>query len=281
MLALHHPPMSLIHKIIFIATSLILAVSALPAGTILIEGSDTLGAKLIPQLAEAFKAGMQTRGIEVTFEISAEGSSTGIASLIDGKAEIGMSSRKANQMELAKARSRGVALTPIQIATDGIAIIVNEANPLRGITLRQVESIFTGNITDWAALCDRPGTLSAYTRNTASGTYKAFQQLAMSSRDYGTDTLKMAGNERIAEEVARNPGSIGYVGLAYIYRRGIKILPVDGHMPAEHSYPVARPLYLYINKNQPLRPLLNDFIGFVLSPQGQAIVSRVHHIPLY
>lgn len=271
----------MIQKLFPIATSLILAVPALPAGTILIEGSDTLGAKLVPQLAEAFKARMQARGIEVAFEIAAEGSSTGIASLIDGKAEIGMSSRQANEMELAKARSRGVALTPIQIATDGIAIIVNEANPLRRITLRQVESVFTGDVADWAALGNRPGPLSAYTRNTASGTYKAFQQLAMSSRDYGTDTLKMAGNERIAEEVARNPGGIGYVGLAYIYRRGIKILPVDGRMPAERPYPVARPLYLYINKNQPLRPLLNDFIGFVLSPEGQAIVSRVHYIPLY
>lgn len=271
----------MIQKLFLIATSLILAVPALPAGTILIKGSDTLGAKLVPQLAEAFKARMQARGTEVAFEIAAEGSSTGIASLIDGKAEIGMSSRQANEMELAKARSRGVALTPIQIATDGIAIIVNEANPLRNITLRQVESVFTGDVADWAALGNRPGSLSAYTRNTASGTYKAFQQLAMSSRDYGTDTLKMAGNERIAEEVARNPGGIGYVGLAYIYRRGIKILPVDGRMPAERSYPVARPLYFYINKNQPLRPLLNDFIGFVLSPEGQAIVSRVHYIPLY
>ncbi len=249
--------------------------------TIVIKGSDTLGAKMVPQVAEAFKAKMAKQGVDVAFEIAAEGSSTGVAAVIDGTAEIGMSSRDPKAKEYAKAKANGIDMKPITVARDGIAIIVNEANPLDSITLEEIELIFTGDVTDWSGISAQTGEISAYTRNTSSGTYAVFQKLAMNSRDYGTDSQKMAGNEQIASEVAKNPNGIGYVGLAYVNTPGVKVLPVNGSAPEAANYPLARPLYYLINKNKELSPLANDFIGFTMSPEGQAIVDRVHFLSIY
>jgi phosphate transport system substrate-binding protein len=91
----------------------------------------------------------------------------------------------------------------------------------------------------------------------------------------------MAGNEQIAAEVAKNPNGIGYVGLAYINTPGVKVLPVDGQQPDSKAYPLARPLYYLINKAETLSPIANDFIGFSMSPEGQAIVNKVHFLSIY
>lgn len=263
------------------ALALSFATQAYAAETIVIKGSDTLGAKMVPQLAEAFKAKMAAHGVEVAFEIAAEGSSTGVASVIDGTAEIGMSSRDPEGKEVANAKSKGVDMKTITVAKDGIAIIVNEANPLNSISIEEIELIFSGDVTDWSFVTAQTGDISVYTRNTSSGTYAVFQQLGMNSRDYGSDTQKMAGNEQIAAEVAKNPNGIGYVGLAYIDTPGVKVLPVEGMAPDAKDYPLARPLYYLINKGQALSPLTNDFIGFSMSPEGQAIVNRVHFLSIY
>jgi len=264
-----------------IAATALIAAQANATETIVIKGSDTLGAKMVPQLAEAFKAKMAKRGVEVAFEIAAEGSSTGVASVIDGTAEIGMSSRDPKDKEVAKAKTRGVDMKTITVAKDGIAIIVNEANPLDSISLDEIELIFSGDVTDWSGVTAQTGDISAYTRNTSSGTYAVFQKLGMKSRDYGADTQKMAGNEQIAAEVAKNPNGIGYVGLAYLGTPGIKVLPIDGYQPDSKGYPLARPLYYLINKAQKLNPITNDFIGFSMSPEGQAIINRVHFLSIY
>ncbi|PXA03766.1 phosphate-binding protein [Coraliomargarita sinensis] len=264
-----------------IAATALITAQANAAETIVVKGSDTLGAKMVPQLAEAFKAKMADRGVEVAFEIAAEGSSTGVASVIDGTAEIGMSSRDPKDKEVAKAKTKGVDMKTITVAKDGIAIIVNEANPLDSISLDEIELIFSGDVTDWSGITAQTGEISAYTRNTSSGTYAVFQKLGMKSRDYGADTQKMAGNEQIAAEVAKNPNGIGYVGLAYINTPGVKVLPVDGHQPDAKAYPLARPLYYLINKAETISPIANDFIGFSMSPEGQAIVNKVHFLSIY
>ena len=249
--------------------------------TIVIKGSDTLGAKMVPQIAEAFKAKMNKQGVEVAFEIAAEGSSTGVASVIDATAEIGMSSRDPKDKEVAKAKAKGVDMKAITMAKDGIAIIVNESNFIESISLEEIELIFSGDVTDWSGITAQTGEISAYTRNTSSGTYAVFQKLGMNSRDYGVDSQKMAGNEQIAAEVANNPNGIGYVGLAYIKTPGVKVLPVDGSMPEDPSYPIARPLYYLIDNSKQLSPLANDFIGFSMSPEGQNIVNRVNFLSIY
>src|SRR5882672_4095498 len=137
-----------LNQIITTAALFVLTASLAHAGRLVIKGSDTLGAKLVPQLKEAFKA----EHPDVSFEIAAEGSTTGIAALIDGTANIGMSSRRTKPTEVSEAGAKGLTLKPTIVAFDGIAIIINSANPIKGLTKKQVEQIFTGDITDWSAL---------------------------------------------------------------------------------------------------------------------------------
>src|SRR6202171_1920317 len=117
------------------AVALAFVITEARAEKLVIKGSDTLGAKLVPQLAEEFKA--QHPG--TTFDIAAEGSTTGIAAIIDGTAQIGRASREAKPAEVAAAAAKGVNLKPTTVAYDGIAVIVNSANPIKGLTKRQVE----------------------------------------------------------------------------------------------------------------------------------------------
>lgn len=248
--------------------------------TLVIKGSDTLGAKLMPQLKEAYKVTHP----DVIFEIAAEGSSTGVAAIIDNKADIGMSSRDIKDSEVAQARLNGVDMQTITVAYDGIAIVVNENNPIEDLSRREVELIFTGMARDWGFVGGKPGRISSYTRNTSSGTYSSFQDLAMRKRDYGANSQKMAGNEQIASEVANNPNGIGYVALAYIATPGVKVVTIDGAYPrtqdiAAGDYPYARPLFYLIDDNT-ISDRTRDFIDFTLSPQGQRIVEGVYFVPL-
>src|ERR1700694_2818088 len=183
-------------KIKYLTLGLMLAfgISSANADRLVIKGSDTLGAKLVPQLAEQFKA--QHSG--TTFDCAAEGSTTGIAAIIDGTAQIGMSSRRAKPAEVGAASAKGVHMKPTIVAYDGIAVIINSANPIKSLTKKQVEQIFAGDVTDWSAVGGSGGKISIYTRNTSSGTYSEFKELAMKKRDYASGSQKMAGNEQIA-----------------------------------------------------------------------------------
>ena len=252
---------------------------AVRADTLVIKGSDTLGAKLVPQLAEEFKA--QHPG--TTFNIAAEGSTTGIAAIIDGTAQIGTSSRPTKPEEAAAAKAKGVTFKETIVAYDGIAVIVNSANPVKGLTKKKVEQIFTGDVTDWSAVGGSGGKISAYTRNTSSGTYSEFKELAMKKRDYAPDSQKMAGNEQIASEVSKNPNGVGYVGLAYTKASGIKVVAIDGAIPSKESvlgkkYPYARPTFYYTN-GEP-SGLSKQFVDFTISDAGQKIVEQVGFVPI-
>jgi phosphate transport system substrate-binding protein len=247
--------------------------------TLVIKGSDTLGAKLVPQLSEEFKA----QHPDTTFNIAAEGSTTGIAAIIDGTAQIGMASRPTKPEEVATAKTKGVNFKETIVAYDGIAVIVNSANPIKALTKKQVEQIFTGDVTDWSAVGGSAGKISAYTRNTSSGTYSEFKELAMKKRDYAPDSQKMAGNEQIAQEVGKNPNGVGYVGLAYTKASGIKVVAIDGATPSKESvlakkYPYARPTFYYTN-GEP-SGLAKQFVDFTVSDVGQKIVEQVGFVPI-
>ena len=140
-----------ITRLLTIPAALVLAVSTASAGKLVIKGSDTLGAKLVPSLKEAYQA----KNPDTSFEIAAEGSTTGLTAIIDGTADIGMSSRHAKPTEESAAQARGVKLTPTIVAYDGLAVIVNEKSPVTNLTKKQVEQIFTGDVTDWSAVMMR------------------------------------------------------------------------------------------------------------------------------
>jgi phosphate transport system substrate-binding protein len=266
-----------------LATAALLASTA-SAQKLVIKGSDTLGAKMVPQVAEAFRA----KNSGVVFEIAAEGSTTGIAAITDSTADIGMSSRRARPTEMSAALAKGVTMKPIVVSYDAMAVIVNEANPVTKLNLRQVEQIFAGDVKDWSAVGGTAGAFSIYTRNTSSGTYQDWKDLAMKKRDYAPSSQKMAGNEQIAAEVGKNPSGIGYVGIAYIHAPGVKVVGIvlkDGKvvMPSsetvhDKTYPYARPNFFYTN-GEPTG-LAAQFIDYLLSAEGQDIVAKSGFVPV-
>ena len=245
-------------------------------GVLRIRGSDTLGAKLVPQWAETFKK----QGGSVSFDIAAEGSSTAFTNLAAGTAEIGMSSRKVKDDERTFAKTKGVFLKETSVAWDMIVVVLNKNNPVANLTNKQVAGIFTGSIKDWSEVGGTPGPISIYTRNTSSGTYKDWQTLAMKGKDYASSSQKLAGNEQIASEVANNAGGIGYVGLAYAHAKGIKTISVNGQAPDPanvKNYPFSRQTYLYTN-GEP-KDNVKAFIDFALSPEGDKVANIVGFIP--
>lgn len=209
-----------------------------------VKGSDTINAKLMPRLADAYKAA----GNEVTFEIEDKGSSSAFTNLEAGTADIGASSRAVKDSEKEKFSAKGQELVEHIAAIDMIAVIVNEKNKVDDLSMKQIEGIFTGEITNWAEVGGRPGSINVYTRNETSGTYATFQDLAMAKRDYGTNSQKMEGNRQIATEVAGDRNGIGYVGKAYASEEGAKTLLIEGvsfESADADAYLIARTLYYY------------------------------------
>ena len=266
-------------KLFLLTTALLATVATASAQKLVIKGSDTLGAKLVPMLAEEYKSSHPG----VSFEIAAEGSTTGIAAITDGTAQIGMSSRRAKATEVSAAAAKGVTMKPTIVAYDGIAVIVNQNNPVKELTKAQVEKIFAGDVTDWSEVGGTPGKISVYTRNTSSGTYSDFKELAMKKRDYVGSSQKLAGNEQIVAETSNNPNGIGYVGLAYIKESGIRALAIEGHNPTkaeilEKKYPYARPTFYYTN-GEPTGEAAR-FVEFTLGDEGQKVVEKVGFVPV-
>jgi len=174
-------------------------------------------------------------------------------------------------------------MKPTIVAYDGMAAIVNENCPVKALSKRQVEQIFAGDITDWSAVGGNPGKISIYTRNTSSGSYSDWKELAMNRRDYASSSQKMAGNEQIASEVAKNPNGIGYCGLAYTSAPGIKVVAIDGVLPSKETviskkYPYARPTFYYTN-GEPSGEAAK-FLAFTVSDDGQKIAEKVGFVPI-
>lgn len=265
-------------KTILFAALAAFATTGVAEDKIVIKGSDTLGAKLVPQLAEKYKAD----GNAASFEIAAEGSSTAFTALLEGTADIGMSSRSIKQKEVDAFAAKGLKHAEWLAGYDMIGVIVNEKSPVSELSKEQIEGIFTGEITDWSEVGGPAGKISIYTRNTSSGTFKAFQEMAMDEKDYSKDAQMMAGNEQIAEEVAKNPNGIGYVGLAYATKEGVKAVSVEGvELKAENAkdYPIARSLFYYTVEGK-LSPVADKFLKWATeSAEALAIVESVHFIP--
>lgn len=255
---------------------LALVTSATAQSKLVVKGSDTLGAKMVPQLAEAYKAA----GNNVNFEIAAEGSSNCFTGLLDGTADFGMSSRPVEGKEKNQFAAKGQKLVEHFAGTDMIGIMVNEANGVKALTKAQIEGIFTGTVTDWSEVGGKAGKINVYTRNTSSGTYKSFQSLAMSDKDYGSNTQKMAGNTQIADAVAGDVNGIGYVGLAYLKREATAPVTVDGEAATPDNtakYPLSRKLYYY-TIGEPAGETAKFIKWATTSPEAAKIIEAVGFI---
>lgn len=238
---------------------------------IIIEGSTTV----LP-IAQAAAETYMRQNPDTKISVRGGGSGVGIASLIDKSCDIADASRPIKDDELVKAGANGVEPKAHVVAMDGIAVIVHPSNSVNALSKKNLKDIFTGKVSDWSSVGGRAGRIVVISRDTSSGTFEAFSELALSKAKVRPDALMQASNQAVASTVARTPGAIGYVGLGYITPE-IKAVSVDGVMPSKETvlnnrYSLARPLFMYTNGTP--TGATKDFLGFVKGSEGQQIAEE-------
>lgn len=257
--------------------------------TIQNKGSDT-----IVNLALAWAEAYTARHPEVRIAVTGGGSGTGIAALINGTVDIANASRAMKPEEMERARANGVEPVEHVIAADAIAVVVHPSNPVDGLTIDQLSDIFTGKITNWREVGGEDRPIVLLSRESNSGTYIYFLEVVVRKGEkenqalFSPDTLLMPSSEGISNEIRQNPNAIGYDGLGYVtddqktlavaVRAGEPyVLPTVATVK-DGSYPIARPLYMYTN-GQPTG-VIKDYLDWILSDEGQAIVRELGFVPL-
>ncbi|MFA7060718.1 MAG: phosphate ABC transporter substrate-binding protein [Pedobacter sp.] len=269
------------------------------AGNLGSIGSDTLN-NLMTYWAEGFKK----KYPNVNIQVEGKGSSTAPPALIAGTAQLGPMSREMKSSEIeAFEKKHGFKPTRIGVALDSLAVFVNKDNPIKSLSLDKVDAIFSkthkrggANITTWGQL-GVTGKLAAmpislYGRNSASGTYGYFKEHAMNNGDFKNSVKEQPGSASVVEGVARDFAAIGYSGIGYA-TSGVRTVPLsnkEGGKVAEAtyanvldgSYPLSRMLYIYVAKKpgQPLPRVVEEFLRYALSREGQEIVVKDGYDPL-
>ena len=270
------------------------------SGNLSSVGSDTL-ANMATLWGEAF-----TRYYpNVNIQIQAAGSSTAPAALTEGTAQFGPMSRemKSNEIEAFEKRY-GYKPTAVRVAIDALAVFVHKDNPIEGLSLEQVDAIFSSTlscgapepITQWGQVGltgdwqDRD--IQLYGRNSVSGTYGYFKDEALCKGDFKNNVNEQPGSASVVQSVSSSLNAIGYSGLGYS-TSSVRSVPLAAVGSTDYvaanatnaisgDYPLARFLYVYVNKhpNKPLGPMEAEFVKLMLSKQGQEIVNKDGYVPV-
>jgi phosphate transport system substrate-binding protein len=257
--------------------------------SIQVKGSDTM-----VNLGQAWAEKYMEKNPGDFVAVTGGGSGTGLSSLISGTCDIAMSSRNIKEKEVALAKQKGINPTEIKVALDGLAVVVNPANPVDKITIDQLASIFTGKVTNWKEYGGRDESIVVLSREVNSGTHVYFKEHVLrkndpnSKEEFASNALMLSSSQAIADEVAGNPGAIGYYGMGYISKKQ-KAIAVAKDGKAEYveptidnvlvgRYPISRPLMLYTN-GEP-QGLVKKFVDYALSKDGQDIVLITDFVPV-
>lgn len=248
-----------------------------------IKGSDTV-LPLTQKEAEVFMKKYPGSSIMVT----GGGSGVGLAALQNGTTDIAQSSRKMKLDEKMKLQDAGKVFTESIIAYDALAVIVNPSNKVNQLTREQLESIYTGKVTNWKEVGGDDMPIVVYSRESSSGTFEFFKEHVLNKKNFTPSALLMPATGAIVQSVSQTKGAIGYVGLAYLeadvkalkvsYDKGVTYVVPSVENAMNKTYPISRPLYYYYlnSAEKAVKPL----IDFILSTEGQKIVKEVGYVPV-
>lgn len=286
------------------------AAAAAPASILLrIHGSNTIGEKLGPALAEGY---LKLKGATATqqkdlaaderqvigqsggsparsaIEVFAHGSATAFKDLGAQAADLGMASRRIKPEEIAQLSALdGDLSSPSSehvLGLDGVAVVVNPANPVQNLSIEQVGKLFSGQITDWSALGGPAGPVSIHARDDKSGTFDTFKALVLEPLNLKllATAHRYESSTELSDAVAADPGGIGFIGLPYVRRSKVlgisagagnpPIVPTQFTVGTE-DYPLSRRLYLYLPGKAPSKDAA-DFVEYALSDAGQDVVKQ-------
>ena len=274
------------------------------SGNLSSVGSDTMN-----NLATLWAEGFRKYYPNVKIQVEGKGSSTAPPALIEGTAQLGPMSRKMKKEEIDKFEGKyGFPPTGIRVALDGIAVYVNKDNPLTELTLEQVDAIFSKtrkgsykeDITTWGQLgltgewANKP--ISLYGRNSASGTYGFFKEVALFKGDYKDSVKEQPGSASVVQGISEDKFGVGYSGIGYVTSnvKAIKLAKKAGDAFYAESYenvlsgkyPLARYLYVYVaidpfkGGDEKISPLTREFLKFAISKEGQEVVVKDGYFPI-
>ena len=250
-----------------------------------LTGSDS-EVNVVQSLVEGFS---DVNG-EVEFAVTGGGSGVGIAAIIDGTADVANSSRPMSEEEINQAKDNQVDPVPIVFAFDGVAVVINEENPVEELTLEELGKIYSGEVSNWSEVGGADMDITLFGRQPTSGTFVFFRELVVKG-DYSDLMNQMPGTSAIIEGVLQDRGGVGYAAIGYVKgAAGIKALsiaaddgaeyisPLDDEKVFSGEYVMTRPLYHYVNG----RPegALREFFEFELSDVGQEIVIAEGFLPV-
>jgi phosphate transport system substrate-binding protein len=278
-----------------------------PASRFGVYGSNTIGAQLMPALIERYGDSIQAtaekhigsnpeevsivlkaNGQELAaIDLQSHGSGTSAPGLASKKAQIGMSSRPIKPEEVKTVTAAGMTVQPHVVALDGLLVFVSPDNPLSALTMDQVAKIFSGQITDWAQLGQKPRKINLYRRDDKSGTYDSFNHLVLQpfKLKIAPDAKKYESSPDLSDDVARDPDGIGFAGFAYLRNAkalniagscGMNSAPTPFNVKSE-EYPLSRRLYLYTT-NATSAPQAMKLVEFSLSDAAQDAVTQSGYI---
>jgi phosphate transport system substrate-binding protein len=261
-------------------------------------GSDTLN-NLMTLWAEGFKKAYPN----VNIQVEGKGSSTAPPALIEGTAQLGPMSRPMKSSEIDEFEKKfGYKPTEVPVAVDALAVFVNKDNPIKGLTMAQVDGIFSSSrksgsedLTEWGQVgltgdwAKKP--FSIFGRNSASGTYGFFKDEALQKGDFKPTVKEQPGSSAVVQGIATDLGAIGYSGIGYktsdvrtlaLGEEKDKFVEPSYENCVSGEYPLARFLYVYVNKKPgtALDPLTSEFLKFILSKEGQEVVVKDGYFPL-
>lgn len=249
---------------------------------ITVKGSDTM-VILSQKWAEVFMKGHP----DIIIQVTGGGSGTGISALINGATDICNASRPMKRSEIEKLKERYNTLgVEIPCAKDGITVYINKSNPLNELSIQQLAGIFSGKVNNWKQIGGKDVPIKLYGRENSSGTYVFFQEEVVKG-DYAPNCQTLPGTAAVVNAVMKDVNGIGYGGAAYA--EGIKICRVkkDPGSPAYEAsaenikkglYPISRYLYLY-TRTRPTGEI-KEFIDWILTPEGQKMVTEVGYFPV-
>jgi len=267
--------------------------TAAEAKTIQIIGSDTM-----VNLAQAWAEQYHAVAPNISVEVSGGGSGVGIAALENGTADIANASRDVKPEEKAKIEKKsGHPLREVTVGHDALAIYVHKDNPLDTISIEELSELYreNGSISKWSQLgvTSIPGgqgdEIIRVSRQNSSGTYAYFREHVLGAKaDFRSGTLDMNGSKEVVELISKTPGALGYSGMGYV-TAGVKQLKVSkqkgepGVAPSvksslDRTYPIARALHMYLPGDPP--PHVQQYLDWILSPAGQAIVKETGYVPV-
>lgn len=271
---------------------LLFAAPGFAARNITVKGSDTMVI-----LGQRWAEEYMKNHPEVAIQVTGGGSGTGIAALMNGTTDLANASRPVKDKEKEKAKQAGYYPQEFKVAFDSLAVVVNSANPIAELTMKQIMGIYTGRINNWSEIGGSDAPILRYCRESNSGTYVFFKEHVLKNQDYAADCQTMPGTSALSNAVTKDPNAIGYGGAAYFLDQpSAKILSVkkddksepvnpvkaDGKLDYEAArsgrYGIARYLYMYAGFKP--KGEIKAYMDWILGPEGQKVVEEVGYIPL-